>query len=632
MLYHYRMTLKCIRNLEKWAEDEDKRLKKKTDDTDFFETALNLAAGVTNNLIEGTYNDFNMLNAIKKDVFRSVSELPDIAPATSLSRQNQNLDKLKDLLEDLEEKVNLLNEISAIMPDPKEKESLQKIKDSLRIIVRNSDRDTEPYNNSIQGLVDRDIIDQETADAYLQDNISPQLTGQIRTIQVVNEVRDRYYTISNQDFKQVYENYDPNSIVKLVDQNGESIADIAGHTPANTTPNSSSTITLRPDSSDGLTQNQSITLNIQPTNSTGGVKPTAKRSSLNNERQRAVQYANNLKEEMGFEIWACLLFDIYDYIDGIFVAFDAIAADFGEVGGIIESISKSIGQNIDIPLSSFPGIARIDSFINEIQQFSGATLSEILSFEPSITLRNANQGSRASAALSVCDANKERYCGAVGELRRLGDNISFELDGLSWDIEGKGFSIDTPKFLELRKVSLEIANGLKAASRIVPKLKEELCYIVENKIRARPRSNRALLDAISAISILLIAFPPLDPAYYGLRTADTLLPFALRLQKIGYSAGADKLLKGDVLGFLSTEEPEMTSAGLASACLKDAAESTDNPVEADKLYTMSKFAESRSQQAVTGQRVREGMHSRFNRRDNKAAAVRDKAVPILRNI
>lgn len=626
------MADKCSQSLNLWIADEEQRIKKKPGQSSFYNSLLGLAGSVAGEYLSSQYDGFNLLDSIRRDVSLGISS-PNGAiniAANVLTNQKSSLDNLASEIEFAQLLAQNLQDVSNSQPDYiADKAVFNIVADQLRS-ERAKFGDTPAADNNtpnqIQNLVDSGFIDQNSADNFSDSNQLFTSSNSGRKIQVVNEIRDRYYTIDPINYSNISNNLNENSIITIEDKDGNVLQEVYSSEGAGTI-DANGTITI-PTNEGNISFE--LTINNQPPSNLSGRRP-----NVINLKDEIVFNIPFVRDEFKYEVWACVLLDMLELLISKFdLIHDAMSLVVQTQNNLsnLKNISSKLAQSTPESLLLLDRIQQsINDIISNPIELGTNTLGITNIFSAAGFLGN----NLYNSGITVCDLNKQKYCAISNDLQKFLDQIQADLDLIDANIPSFTLLDDILSELnlgDLPSIFESIISQIESIQESLLKLKSEFCYMIFNKIKGVPKSMSKVLNAISLLSIALIAIPSLDLADLGLSPSISFIPLIARLKKAGYTMGAQYLAQGDFLNFFLFDPAAGNHASQFSDCLDDYSSNTKSQRRSIAMQNLSRTSSARGSQAVNSQRVRESAQRRFNGNSNPAKATKDKAAPIIMEI
>lgn len=587
-----------LKDAQLWIATEEKNvIEKKGKIPQILLDVFGSTASSFGEIVVERQSSFDLLNASKLEVLAELNSNPDHIVSLLTSRQASIVESIQSDTDTLGTYMtDLVDGVNTRPPKVTDKaRTRQTIEDVQRVLnqTRNDQGPIAPPADPLQGLVEDGIITQDELDAYTAKNPISRRRTVLKTIQVVRELRDRYYKVEPTDTREVLD-VENASGVDIVDDEGKIIDAVGGYKTAELSPDGTITLT----GVNGATE----ILYLQPKNQ-------KKRSNSPNKTRRSFDLEKDaIRDEYAYEAWACGLFRLVERIQQIVENIADKVDNLIEVADISERI---LNQTPLGTAFNFSATVLNDLYaLNDTEEFEiGDRVLEFVGLTRSASL-NVNPGSNTTFA--ICQANEAIFCKAAvgyqnvfdflsGLLDSLDLSFGFDLDGLS-EIVIRAFEAIISITQEMRLYVLR----LRQESR---KLFGDICAFISRGIRGTPKSANEINETIGLIVGLLALAP--QAILTGLNNSVRIGKIILRLTRAGYDAAALALANGQIEKFLSMRADQATHAARAAICLEDAAATTNNASLYSKLNRLAQVSQTRADRLTTAQRINEGMHRRF---------------------
>ncbi len=561
---------------QKWLNQERDRSKFALPDSSLISELVGFTVNSAEDVIRQKQRAFSFVDEVRRSVIDEIQSKPE--SLSSLMISNINKDDLDEIIDDINEKSTELLSLMVAQPTfSAEKSTTNQVIEDFQRLFRVRPSTSEPLD-IVDDFQERGLLDASIVEEYFQNNPTARNPNQNIVLSEVNEVRDRYYTINSvpNDF-----NFPEDSEIRIVDQDGVVIEDFFG----------AEDITLTPDGSlivEGevyQVENASIQTRLP-------VNPSTRISFLKTS-------PDLIKDEYAFEIWACYIFDLTDYIIARIVEIQTLLDSWKDTASRLLSFvnNASIGFAVDLQGEALRSIINVKS--QEIlQNIIGDELLGI-----SATL--GSNSFRSPGNVSVCDINKGRYCEISSSIQTFLDDLNIDIGSL--DIASDfDFSVNESISLDLQDYIDSIQNLLDQIN--LSKLKSAVCSFVDKKIRARPVELTNIQQTMLLMSA--VAFPTLP----SLLNSEKLLQISESLKRAGYDALSDILNSGNISLFLTAEE--WSYPGMVAECLERYADITESPRRARELARLARLARTKDDRITVGRRVRDGMRLRLSKNND----------------
>lgn len=619
------MLSRCLKqSLAQWIAKEKAKLVLLPGDTSVFEAALGTSAWNSDieDIITDQASSFSLLGSTQQAVASEMlaSNSVEYILSSVNAYQLDLVDTLSDLGNDFNAKLDVLRDVTQRTPDYNaDKPALLQMADDLKFVDRALDNDETNLadEEALGELVEQGYITEEELDNYRTQIPIKRSKSPVRQIQVVNELRDRFYTIESSEADRIL-NVSPGQTFELVDEDGNVVEEVEGFDGGTLSTTGVITLTSNPA---GLQQNASREIKIVP------VAIQRKPNTLTPKTKRT-QIKENVplvEDELKFEVWACLILDIVDYFYDLWERLDSAVSEAILSTENMLGISNGIGLGRGlIGNEASTAVNRILQEINDIARPENLA-GGLLGIQDTFRSDGLNLSSAGSGRY-VCDFNHDIYCSIRGSLSDFLNRIFEEIDGLelSWGgINLDGLNIDLDGLVDaLLAFWFKIKEEIDKLRDLIDKLRGDICAFVERRMRGVPKTVSAITAAIAGILLLLASgYPPLPT----IDASSVITDAIARLTRAGYTEAAALLGRGDIPGFLSMDEEDAVPEGKVAACLFDAASRIANPDKSAAIIELALVATSAATQVVLGQQIREGMQRRYNSRSKLPAVLKIRA-------
>lgn len=559
---------------QKWLNQEKERAKYALSDDSLIALAVGFPVSSAEDVIKQKQRTFNMVDEARRIVLQEVQSNPEAL--ASMTIKSINPDDLNQIIDDIQVKstelITLLNSQPAFNPS---KPATNQVIEDFQRIIKNRNTTDQPLD-ILQEFEAGGLLGSDAIRDYFAKNPASRNPNQSIILNEVKEVRDRYYTINatKNDLKFP----EDSSSIRIIDDNGIEIEDFFG----------ADEISL--DTSGALIvegRTYQVESNTQP----------KRISSTPKTRIQAIKTSPSLiREEYSFEIWACFVLDLVEFIlDKIEQLYSIIADWKASLSSLLSLINKAkIGFAVDFQGQSLESILNIKA-----QEILGSIIGDEL-LGASATF--GSNGFRQPRRVSLCDINKEKYC-------NIKSNIDIFLADLDIDLGSIDIGSDFD-FTMIKETTLGleeyIAKIEEALNKInTTKLKAAVCSFVEKRIRATPKE---LTNAQTILATIALFVFPSIPQLFNSEKLDQLVK---SLKRAGYDALSDLLGAGNISGFLNTEE--VSYPGVVARCLEDYADTTESPRRSIELSRLARLARTKDDRLTVGRRVRDGMRLRLGK-------------------
>jgi hypothetical protein len=627
------MSYKCTQSINLWVADEELRLKKKPGQSSFYNALLGLTNNVLGEYASSSYEGFNLLDSIRKDVASGISSAQggaNIAASVLTGQQNSintlsgNIDFIRDLASNIEA-------VGAAQPKYVSDKSIfsdmidQLQNQKAKFGVNPAAPDGPP--DQLQQLVNSGFIDQESIDSFSASHSIFNSTSDGGKIQVVNEIRDRYYTIDPINYSNISNNFNENSLITIVDESGQTITEVysSGGTGSIAI---DGTITIP--TSDGDNLSFSLKINNQPPSNAGARKP-----SLFNERNDILSNIDGLKEEFKYEIWVCILLDMIETLISKVDAIGDIISLMINAQSNLTNLENLTSKLVHAPPPSLMLLDNVQKALNDLISNPLDLTTDILGLSNVLSANGFLGDTAYAGGITVCDLNKTKYCSISNNIKTFLESITPDLDFLNQKFESFNVINDLLNDLDLSGLTnmfQSLLDEIQSIQKDIKKLKSEFCYIIHNKIVGIPKTLSKVLNAISILSLAVISLPSLDIDSLDIFPDANLFVLVSRLEKAGYTMGAHYLLTGDFLNFFLFDPAAGNHASQVSDCLNEYSDKTRSQRRSIAMQNLSRTSSARGAQAINSQRIRESSQRRFNGSSNTALAIKNKATPLILEI
>lgn len=548
-------------------------------------------------------SSFDLLNSSKLEVLAELNSDPGHIVSVLTERQASLLDSIADDMNQLQTYMTDLTDGVNQRPEKVEDKASvrQVIEDVQKILKATTNDQGEPTapGDPLQGLVDDGIIPQEQLDTYQSQNPVRRTRTTIKTIQVVRELRDRYYKIDPSGETRQLSGEDVTG-VDIVDDSGNEVEEVFGYPDVQLTPDGQIILT-----GEGGTQE---TLTLRP-------KTQTKRPSNNpNRKRRSFDLKKDeISKEFQFEAWACALFRLVETIQGLI---EQIQNKLDDLLAVADISNRLLNQT---PLGSafnFTATVLGDLYsLGNIEEIEiGDRILEFVGISRSLALGGVSPGTNSIRA--VCESNKALYCQTTSNYDNIVNFLSSQLDALDlsfgFDIGDLGQEV-IDAFNAIASITEDLQNELNKLRELTRKLFGDICAFIDRGIRGTPKSAQEINETVGVI-LGIIALAP-GALLTGISNSVRIAKIITRLTRAGYDAAARALANGQIEKFLAMSINDATHAARVAICLEEAASSTENIGLSRKMSRLANVSKTRADRQTTSQRINEGMHRRFVQRD-----------------
>lgn len=555
---------------KKWLNEEKERAKYELSDDSVLSLAVGFPVSSASDVIKNKERSFNFISNARRIVLEEIQNNPEAL--VSLALKNINFSELDEIIDDVLLKKQDLSDLMSAQPKfYSQKPKTEQAVNSLKSLINNK-KGNQLSETGLEDIIESDSL----LDELTRKNPQPNSTLNSADIYEVSELRDRYYTITSSK-KSTSQGIKDDRLFKITNIKGEELQEVFG----------AEEVVLDIDNKTIIVEGESF--NITPVLNTVSkpISPNVKVSEVRNSKASVI-------EEYSFEIWACYVLDLTEYIIDKIDSIYAIIAGWREsINSILRVInSANIGYSASFQGEAIQSIleARISQVIDAV------TGSEILGVSSTFT----KNGFKSPGSATVCDINKEKYCNTSRKINLFIEDLDIDLGG--WDIT---FNADVDLFnneiLEIEKYINKIEELLNKIQ--VDKLKGAVCSFVAKRIRGTPKELSNIQEVLLAITLITI---PVIPALFE---SEKLTKLLNSLEKAGLGALKDLLGTAQIDAFLNTEE--VTHPGVVAACLEQYASITESPLRATKLGRLARLARTKDDRITVGRRVRDGMRRRL---------------------
>lgn len=603
-----------------WVLEEQKNEKLVGGPTDLITAAIGSATfgDDFSDALASKQSSFNLLSNTKKAIANEIASANgiDYTTASALEFQGAIVDDITSLCDDMSSKLAALRDTTQRTPTyTADKSALSKAVDDLKQVRRSTDLiQTNPDEaaNALASLVDEGLITQESLDEYLR-NI-PITDGRVNTqrVQVVRELRDRYYLIDSRDADN-FVAITPDQQFDLVDEDGNVIEEVTGYEAGDISADGTITLIGIPE---GSQQNLSKTITLRPTQQSK--RPSATKPTI---RQDVRDNLQSVEDDLSFEIWACVILDLMDYLFGLYESLNT------KVNLGLYSVEALLGLRSRLPLGgigqfgqSFGNLAEINKALNDILDPVNL-VGGVLGIKGDLGTGGLGLGGNPTGRL-LCDFNHEKYCTIHRSLANFLGDILADLEGFEVSLGGFDPPFDLDGIVDdLKGFFDDIRTELDKLKEQLDKLKSDLCAFVARRMRGVPKSLSVVEQLVAGIGLLLLAAPSFNPPDLGLNTSTVFTQAITQLTRAGYVNAAQSLSSGNLKEFFGLDDRSSVPAGKVADCLEEAAAKTSDAQKERRLLELSDAANSRANQTVVAQRVRQGVQNRYSTKTGTQSAI-----------
>lgn len=619
-------------DFDKWVEEEKKFERDKPVNLAPFFTALGISTiDNLSDLIREKERSLSFFDQTKRKVLKEIQNPNSGDYITSLAIENidSKSAEIEAVANDMNLKIDQLVELMNNAPTAQDdKPVFDNFIDSVKRVIRSfqdaqrgrESLDEDP-NDTFQDLVDQGLVSQEDLDDFLAGSSFERVYQRAFKSRVIKELGDRYYTIDSAPTERQI-NVESVAQFNLVDSDGKKVEEVFGHETSSLLPDG--TIRMLSSSDISTAQNAGKVLSIQPI---GQKKRQGSKGGTRNALRLAKE---DMENEFRFEVWACLLFDVAEWIwekwQVINRAMNSIASSIRVIKSLIEG--SPIGFIAGLQQVGFGSLADIKNALNSTLKL-GTVATETIGVRSTLSRAGLPlPGGRSGAG--VCGNNQGKYCSIRESLKKFFEEFEAELD--AFEISLGGLDLNYGDKLRSYSDALDVyLNDMQAAinenNKYMRGLFKDVCTFIDRRLRGVPKSVSTIQAALAGIVILVTQAPSLG---ITLERSPTLERLRDRFINDGFLAAAEKLREGDIEGFLNLSE--VTYAGQVARCLEIESDKEEFTDRSRRLSILADFARTRDDRQTSGQRINDGVFARFNLRSDSSLVevASDEARKLLR--
>lgn len=533
---------------------------------------------------------FGRVGQMQQDVLRDISQNEDSLPYIAMEGISSFNLEAQNLINETNEK---LDQISALMST---QPSYKASKDNFNNFISSARSAIESSTSQIEEDQD-DLFDRLVEDGVLTEEDVAQIRqrSSLRSVtkMTISKLGERYFSIQRSDsFRS--QDFNENIESAKLKLNGQEIDKISGYQSAEITDNGK----LRYNINDEDFIDVDIEQQASPKKSSK--KPPKEKFSI-----------ASVREDFQFEIWACLMYDIVEWIGD---QWQKIKSRIERMISAIKTMKNiaagsELGFVAGFAQTGFGDLAKIQNALTQTMPI-GTIGSELLGLKSDMSKKGIGLN---HARGGICNKNKGVYCSISASIRNFEEQFELELNSLNIAIPNiERFSTISDQFDEfINKINQKVLSLDKDVKNIFG----DVCSLIERRIAGTPKSVSLAQAGLLELLSLMLTAPSLG---FSLSPSPTLTSVLSRIEKDGFLPLRDKILTGDIKGFVSAAE--LTRAGEVAACLEEAATSEDNADIANRLAIMSRLARTRDQRQTSANRVMDGMAVRLGSNNNVRAA------------
>lgn len=523
----------------------------------------------------------SLLDAVKRELLAILAAPSGKRDITGLvmDQQAKNADSILEQAIDISARLDTLEEMivnaPAYVPN---KSTLNDFEDKYRKAILEASRfsgDQPTILDSLatQGLISQDDVDQFKALTSTRDASRKSLT------QTVNQLRDRYYTVSS--------GYSVDKTPSASSISIEGVDDIGGNVPVTFSP--SGTIKI------GTTE-----------------KKVIPRGRIRRPKAPVLPQVTPASD-LYYEVVSCAMLDLAEYINNLISAINQILDRINSSISFLRSMKLDVNLGKLLPVSNktLQSLSSIKSSLNDILDIPSVN-NRSIGIGVTLNIKSDDIPS-GNGQKTVCEINKSKYCEVHRSLINMERELKIDLESISLSIGQSFIDFDIDAMISsLTNFSISVSSYIGEAESLALKMSGDICMFVSRKIKATPNSLVKLRQTLSTLINFIGAYPPFGALVFGISVSQDMLDYFSRLKKFGMSMGANLLASGDINSILEASSPEdNTGAGATAKCLESAAGDDIGVLKSSQISILAGAARTRGKRQVCGADVRQSMVMRF---------------------
>jgi len=550
----------------------------------------------------------DFLTGERREMLSAVSEggTPALL-ALNLQNQQTQIESAESALSSMQDTIAALE--TAFSNQPEFVADKSAVRDSLDALEQIQKIQTaQPGNEAAAEALSQfsDLLSDEAIASFV-DEVAPSVQSD-GVGQRISELRDNYYRVTEASASKPIR---PSDSLDVRDSDGGPIRGMGGFEEATLTPDGSVMLT---GSEDGLAQGESRTLSVRPS------RTAARAQDLPGKPD-----TDALKDTFRFEIWACLVLDLIEDIEGWYDTLmrqvRASLRAFDVMGKILKNrpIERAINELTQDIVQA--GLDTLQTTV-ELGQAGAESLIPDQVYDWVDTLDE--HVDLSSTASSMCAHEHTKYCSAARRIDAYRKRIDELWPTLELDTSEIADAIDIEGLLEgAHEEYVSIFSALDALDDKISKLKQKVCAWIKKRMQGTPRELGDLEDLAVLLLPLLVGLKDFLAAELATLAADSKILNEIqdRWKRLGLESDADKLGQGDVLGVL---EGKTTWAGQAADRLDKMSIETQSRRANFRLRELAQASRAKDEQISTEHKFRNRMRRRRhqNTRLESARAIR----------
>ncbi len=286
-----------------------------------------------------------------------------------------------------------------------------------------------------------------------------------------------------------------------------------------------------------------------------------------------------MSDQFGFELWACLILDLFSVLKQVWSEIEKSLRGAIRVFKFSTNIvtGRPYISIADVGNSLFGSSAILSGILEAIVSPSNVMIN-------ALNLRSSfiNPGGLLMGSSAACGFNKAKYCDIRDTLSRMLRNLLVDMDRFGLEIGQinlDDIGYDLSNMFNLMNAPFRFLEGLlnDIDGIFFGKIEKEICKFIEERLKGKPKVvsgfTGILIGMIPQLSLILFSAMS-SQSFSGFdREGDRSNDFtdiADELERNGFKRAASELREGRVDKFLKMQEGEETSEGAISSVIDDA--------------------------------------------------------------
>lgn len=523
----------------------------------------------------------SLLDAVKRELLAILAAPSGKRDLTGivLDQQAKNADSIALQATDIVGRIDSLEEIILAAPAyVANKTAFLEFEDKYRKAMLEASKFSADQPTILDRLAGQGLISQSDVDEF-KSITSTRDADRKSLTQTVNQLRDRYYTVSSGYSATKGGNTSSISI--------EGIEDVGGNTPITFSPSGSIVIG-------------------------GSEKRVVPRGRVRRPRAPVLPQVTPASD-LYYEVVSCAMLDLAEYISNLISAINSIIDKLNSAASFLTSLKLQVNLGKLLPISdkTLGEISLIKKSINGILDIPSLG-NRSIGVGVSLSIRSDEIPS-GNGQKTICQINKDQYCQIHESLINMERNLKVDLEGISLSIGSSVIDFDIDAMIDsIKNFSISISPRISKSLQLAEKLRGDLCLFISRKVKAVPNSLIELRSTLSSLITFIGSYPSFSASIFGIDISQDMLDYFDRLNKIGMGLAAEFLGSGDINSILEATSPEdNTGAGATAKCLEASSGDDVGVLKSAQISILAGAARTRGKRQVCGADVRQSMIGRF---------------------